>query len=100
VNYTRTFRPGEVSRKAQIIHKPEPLYTEEARKNEVTGMVRLRLVVTADGKVSSIVPLTRLPDGLIVTASLAARHIKFIPAVKDGRKVSQYITIEYNFHIY
>ncbi|MDQ1589609.1 MAG: hypothetical protein QOG71_236 [Pyrinomonadaceae bacterium] len=100
VDYTRTFRSSEVSRKAQIIHKPEPRYTEEARKNEVTGTVRLRLVVTADGKVSNIVPLSRLPDGLIVTATIAAKHIKFIPAVKDGRKVSQYVTIEYNFHIY
>ncbi|MDQ1522316.1 MAG: hypothetical protein QOE47_240 [Pyrinomonadaceae bacterium] len=100
VDYTRTFRPGEVSRKAQIIHKPEPRYTEEARKNEVTGTVRLRLVVMADGKVSSIVPVSHLPDGLTETAIRAARHIKFIPAVKDGRKVSQYVTIEYNFHIY
>jgi hypothetical protein len=29
----------------------------------------------------------------------AARQIKFIPATKDGRPVSQFIQIEYNFRI-
>src|ERR671939_458012 len=33
-------------------------------------------------------------------AVAAARSIKFIPAQKDGRAVSQYVTIEYNFNIY
>ena len=30
----------------------------------------------------------------------AARGIKFKPATKDGRPVSQFVTIEYNFYIY
>jgi hypothetical protein len=30
----------------------------------------------------------------------AARMIKFMPAMKDGRAVSQYIQIEYNFNLY
>ncbi|HJR07389.1 MAG TPA: energy transducer TonB, partial [Pyrinomonadaceae bacterium] len=78
----------------------EPLYTEEARKNQVTGTVRLRLILGASGSVSGITPLTRLPDGLTEKAIEAARRIAFTPAEKDGRKVSQYVTIEYNFNIY
>jgi TonB family protein len=99
-DYKRTFNPREVTRKASITSKPEPLYTEEARKNQVTGTVRLRLILGASGSVSGITPLTRLPDGLTEKAIEAARRISFTPAEKDGRKVSQYVTIEYNFNIY
>jgi TonB family protein len=94
------FRGKEVTRKAGIVSKPEPAYTEKARKNNVTGTVRLRLVAAASGKITNIVAITRLPNGLTEKAVLAASHIKFIPAMKDGRLVSQYITIEYNFNIY
>ncbi|HEX8634005.1 MAG TPA: energy transducer TonB [Pyrinomonadaceae bacterium] len=99
-DYSRTFAAREVTRKAQINSKPEPLYTEEARRNQVTGTVRLRLVLGASGSISGIVPVSRLPDGLTEKAIEAARRISFTPAEKDGRKVSQYVTIEYNFNIY
>ncbi|HYG11770.1 MAG TPA: energy transducer TonB, partial [Pyrinomonadaceae bacterium] len=100
IDYGRTFRVGEVTRKAQILSKPEPLYTEAARRNQVTGTVRLRLVLSASGQVTGITPVTKLPDGLTEKAIEAARKIGFTPAEKDGRKVSQYVTIEYNFNIY
>ncbi|HYP00333.1 MAG TPA: energy transducer TonB [Pyrinomonadaceae bacterium] len=100
IDYARPFNPREVTRKANITSKPEPLYTEEARRNQVTGTVRLRLVLSASGQVTGITPLTKLPDGLTEKAIEAARKISFTPAEKDGRKVSQYVTIEYNFHIY
>jgi TonB family protein len=99
-DYSRTFNPREVTRKANITSKPEPLYTEEARKNQVTGTVRLRLILSASGQVTGITPVTKLPDGLTEKAIEAARKISFTPAEKDGRKVSQYVTIEYNFNIY
>ncbi len=89
-----------MTRKAQITGKPEPLYTEEARKNQVTGTVRLRVILSASGRVTGIMPLTKLPDGLTEKAIEAARRISFTPAEKDGRKVSQYVQIEYNFNIY
>lgn len=99
-DYSKTFAARDVTRKAQITSKPEPLYTEEARKNQVTGTVRLRLILGASGSVSGITPVSRLPDGLTEKAIEAARRISFKPAEKDGRKVSQYVTIEYNFNIY
>jgi TonB family protein len=96
----QTYGQKEVTHKAAIVYKPEPMYTEEARKNQVTGTVRLRLVLAASGKVTDIVAVTILPNGLTEMAARAASHVKFIPAEKDGRKVSQYVTIEYNFNIY
>ena len=100
VDYNRTFTRREVTKGASIRAKPEPSYTEAARKFTVTGAVRLRLILYASGEVRGITPLTRLPHGLTQKAIEAARGIKFDPAIKDGRPVSQYVTIEYNFNIY
>ena len=99
-NYNRTFAQKEVTRKAVITSKPEPSFTEEARKNNVTGYVRLRLVLSSSGQVSNISVLKGLPDGLTEKAIAAARQIRFQPAQKDGRTVSQWVTVEYSFNIY
>ena len=96
----QTYKQSDVTRKAIVVSKPYPPYTEKARRNQITGTVRLRIVLAASGKVINIVPLSRLADGLTEKAMLAASHIKFIPAIKEGRYVSQYVTIEYNFNIY
>ena len=95
-----TFKAREVARKAVIISKPEPGFTEEARRRNTQGTVSLRLILEADGKVSNISLIKTLPDGLTERAIDAARHIMFLPAMKDGRRVSQWVRIEYNFNIY
>ena len=100
VDYTRPFKQTEVTRKALITFKPEPGFTEEARKNNVTGVVRLRAILHASGGVQSISVVKGLPDGLTEKAISAARQIRFTPAEKDGRSVSQYVVLEYNFNIY
>ncbi|HEX8069714.1 MAG TPA: energy transducer TonB [Pyrinomonadaceae bacterium] len=99
-DYSKTFTTKEVTKKAVITAKPEPQFTEEARKNNVTGEVVLRMVLGSNGTVSNIVPVKRLPDGLTEKAIEAARRIQFIPAEKDGRRVSQYVSVVYNFNIY
>ncbi len=94
------FRMPEVTRKAVIVYKPPPGFTEEAKNNNVTGVVRLRAVLSSSGAVTNISVIKPLPDGLTEKAINAARHIMFLPAQKDGRTVSQYIVLEYNFNIY
>lgn len=97
---TKTLSTKEVTQRARILSKPEPLYTEAARKFLVTGTVRLRVVVSASGEVEEISVESRLPHGMTREAIKAAQKIKFEPAVKDGLPVSQYVIIEYNFNIY
>jgi TonB family protein len=96
----RIFKPSEVDSKARILSRPEPQYTEEARKNQVSGTVVLRAVFSSDGTVTNIRTVSGLPNGLTEKAMEAARQIRFAPATKDGRTVSQYIQIEYNFNGY
>src|ERR1043165_48547 len=100
VDYSRPFNQRDVTRKAVITFKPEPGFTEDARKNNVTGVVRLRAILSAGGGVTGISVVKGLPDGLTEKPIAAARQIRFTPAEKDGHAVSQYIVLEYNFNIY
>jgi TonB family protein len=100
VDYSRPFQQREVTRKALITFKPEPSFTEDARKNNVTGVVRLRAILSSSGAVTGISVVKGLPDGLTEKAIAAAKQIRFTPAQKDGHTVSQYVTLEYNFNIY
>ncbi|MGI8918986.1 MAG: energy transducer TonB [Pyrinomonadaceae bacterium] len=99
-DYNRIFSGKEVNSKARVLSKPEPQYTEEARKNQITGTVVLRAVFTSGGQVTSIRAVSGLPFGLTERAIAAARQIRFTPATKDGRAVSMYIQLEYNFNLY
>jgi TonB family protein len=99
-DYNKIFSGKDVTSKARVLSKPEPQYTEEARKNQVTGTVVLRAVFTSGGQVTNIRAVSGLPNGLTERAIAAARNIKFVPATKDGRPVSMYIQLEYNFNLY
>jgi TonB family protein len=96
----RPFRQNEVTQRAVITFKPEPGFTEEARRFNVTGVVRLRGILGAEGKVTALSVVKPLPHGLTRKALVAAKSIRFEPAQKDGRPVSQYVVLEYNFNIY
>jgi TonB family protein len=100
IDYNRPFRPVEVTKKAVIKHKPEPGFTEPARKFGVTGVVRLRAILSKTGEVTNIHVVKYLPHGLTEKAINAAKQIRFTPAQKDGRAVAQYVVLEYNFNIY
>jgi TonB family protein len=90
----------EVEQRARLISKPEPKYTEEARRNQITGTVMLRAVFASSGEVVQIRALSSLPFGLTERAIAAAREIKFVPAMKGGRPVSVSMQLEYNFNLY
>jgi protein TonB len=94
------FTPQEVSVKAIILSKAEPQYTEEARKNVITGNVVLRGIFAANGRVVGIHVVFGLPHGLTEQAIDAARHIKFVPARKDGHPVSMFMQLEYSFNLF
>ena len=90
----------DVTTKARVISKPEPTYTDEARAHQVTGTVILRAIFAADSRVRAIHVVSGLPDGLTRSAILSARRIKFIPATKDGKPVSMWMELQYNFNLY
>lgn len=96
----RIFRGPEVEQRAKLLLKPEPQYTEEARRNQITGTVMLRVVFSSAGEVEQIRAVQTLPFGLTERAIAAAKQIRFVPATKGGRPVSMYMQLEYNFNLY
>ncbi|HZE72500.1 MAG TPA: energy transducer TonB [Pyrinomonadaceae bacterium] len=96
----RVFRLNQVNQRARVISKPEPQYTEEARRHQITGTVVLRVIFSSSGQVTNIRTVQSLPFGLIEKAISAARQIRFSPAIKDGQAVSVYMQLEYNFNLY
>ena len=98
-NNAKPFLGKEVTRKAVVIMKPEPMYTEGARQNKVTGVIVLKVVFSSDGSVVNIRTIAALPYGLTDQAVEAARKIKFVPAVKEGKFVSMFMQLAYEFSL-
>ena len=99
-DYNRIFSGKDVTSKARVLEKPEPTYTEAARKNQITGTVTLRAVFSSGGQVTNIHAVSGLPDGLTERAIAAAKMIRFVPATKDGHPVSMWMELQYNFNLY
>ena len=93
------YKGRDVDVKARFVAMPEPPYTEKARHNKVEGTVVLKAVLSKTGHVENIQVVASLPDGLTEQAIKAARKIRFIPAAKDGKAVSMWIQLEYNFSL-
>jgi TonB family protein len=93
------FSAKEVDTKAEITAKPDPVYTREARRVGVQGVVVLKVLLLADGKLDRVRVVRELPFGLTENAIHAACAIKFKPAIKGGQQVAQWVTLEYGFRL-
>jgi TonB family protein len=96
----RVYPSGQVTERARVIAKPEPQYSEEARRNLVMGTVVLRVVFSRTGEVTNIRAMQALPFGLTERAIAAARMIRFRPATRNGQAVNVSMQLEYNFNLY
>lgn len=71
----------------EIISKPKPAYTDEARARKIEGEVSLQVVFTASGEVRVERVVQGLGYGLDDSAQAAARQIRFKPARQNGQPV-------------
>lgn len=70
---------------AQILSKPTPAYTDEARQLKVEGEVLLEVILEASGRVRVLRVVRGLGHGLDESAVHAAQQISFRPALRDGQ---------------
>jgi TonB family protein len=82
------------------VFKPEPEFTEEARRAKHQGTVMLALIVGPDGRTRDIRVVRKLGMGLDEKAIESARQWKFQPATKDGKPVAVAINIEVDFTLH
>ena len=70
---------------AEIVSKPVPAYTDEARSLKIQGEVLLEVVLEASGKLRIVRVVRGLGHGLDDAAVRAAEQIRFKPALRDGQ---------------
>ncbi len=95
----RVIPSKDAAQPVQIIKKPPPDYTREARRKGIQGFVVLKVLMAGDGKVSRIRIIKGLPAGLTENAIKAACRIQFKPGMKDGQPASMWVNAEYVFRL-
>lgn len=84
----------------RIISKTPAEYTENARRNGVSGTITMVVAFSAEKKITQVLVLSGLGYGLDEQALKAARNIVFEPATEDGKPVTVIRTIQYKFEVY
>ena len=105
---TRQAEPQRVQRIAEpqgpttpveIISKPKPVYTDEARQLKLEGEVLVEVVFTSSGQVHAIRVIKGLGHGLDEAALRAAEQIHFKPAQRNGQAVDSTAILHVVFQI-
>lgn len=90
---------GDGVSQPSVIYKVDPQYTEDARRDKISGPVTLSLVVGADGLAHDISVLQPLDPGLDVNAAEAVEQWRFAPGMLNGQAVAVRATIVVNFRL-
>ena len=85
-----------------LISQAPAQYTEDARRNNVSGTVELVLTVDEDGNPQNVKVAKSLGMGLDESAVDAVKHYKFRPAMDQstGKPVPAQISVSVNFRLY
>ncbi|MFZ3216080.1 MAG: energy transducer TonB [Candidatus Acidiferrales bacterium] len=83
----------------EILFKPRPAYSDEAKAKKIEGDVLLQVVFTASGDVKVLRVVQGLGYGLDESAETAARQIRFKPARQDGQTVDSTAIIHIVFEL-
>ena len=82
-----------------ILEKPDPVYSDEARKLGIEGEVLVEVIFRASGAIEAIGVLRGLGHGLDDAAVRAAQQIRFKPALQNGKPVDFPATVHIEFQL-
>ncbi len=83
----------------EILWKPRPLYTEEARQLRLEGEVVMDVLFAASGQLRVLRLVQGLGHGLDESAVAAAQQIRFRPARRDGQPADTTGTVHILFQL-
>jgi len=83
----------------EIISKPNPIYTQEARALKLEGEVLLQVVFAASGQLRVLHVERGLGHGLDEAAVRAAQQIRYKPALRDGHPYDSVATLHVRFQL-
>ena len=82
----------------RILEKPRASRTDGQDCSQ--GKVVLRVTFLASGEIGLITVISGMGNGLTESSIEAAKKIKFVPAIKDGKAVTVTKPVEYAFTLY
>ena len=83
----------------EVLQKPTPTYTDEARKLHIEGEVLLEVEFGASGRLRVLRVVRGLGHGLDEAAMTAAEKIRYKPAMRQGQPVNSTATLHIVFQI-
>jgi protein TonB len=91
-----TPEPARDIRQPQLISRVNPVYPELARRQRLTGTVSLSVTIAANGRISSVTPLSG-PELLRLAAMDAVKQWVYSPMTLNGHPVQTDKQIDLNF---
>ena len=83
----------------EVTFKPKPKYTDEGRKQNISGEVCLEVLFKSDGRIDVLRVVRGLGYGLDEQAVKAAEQIKFKPALQEGQPVDSVALVHIIFEL-
>lgn len=90
---------GGVSKPIALV-APDAEFSDEARRQHYQGVCMVAIIVDAHGNPQNPRITRSLGLGLDEKALEAVMKYRFKPAMKDGKPVASYVTVEIDFHLY
>ena len=90
---------GPPTTQVEILFKPNPVYTEEARQLKLEGEVLLEVMFEANGQLHVNRVVRGLGHGLDETAIAAANKMRFKPALRNGQPVDSTAIVHVVFQL-
>lgn len=93
------FRAGGDVKAPVVVRRIEPAYSAEARRDRISGIVILEVLIDKTGAVTDAVVLKDLPDGLGSAAMAAVKQWSFQPGTLNGEPVDVIFNLTMNFKL-
>jgi TonB family protein len=90
---------AKLEAEVEILSKPKPVYTDDARRLRIEGDIVLKVVFGANGRVTVLGVVEGLGHGLDEAAIAAAKKVEFNPARRDGQPVDHTANLRVVFRL-
>ena len=91
--------PIDIMPKALNSNKLRAGYTQQARTKEISGNVRFRVLIGADGTVKRWILISGLPYGLTEQCEKSLKKLKASPGIHEGKPVDYWTAVSFSFAI-
>ena len=95
----RTVEVEDPDSPVEIVSKPKPLYTDQARELRIEGEIVLEVTFASTGQLRVLRVVRGLGHGLDEAAVNAAKKIEFTPAKRNGQPVDHTATLRVVFRL-